>query len=141
MQVEERFVTSASPELIWQVLADVEHWNEWTPTVLEIEPLGNIGLSIGARYRVVQPKLRPAIYEVTECVPSRRFMWVKRLPGGKMTADHRITELDCGTEVKLSFASAGLIGNIIGLAFSRLVSDYVKTEAQSLKNRCDSLTG
>lgn len=61
------FVTSARPDRVWQVIADVEHWRNWTPTVVEIKPLSNTGLSVGARYQVSQPKLRRAVYEVTKC--------------------------------------------------------------------------
>lgn len=139
MRVAETFVTSAQPAIIWKVLADVEHWHEWTSTVLSIKPVGNAALGVGARYQVVQPKLRPAIYEVTECVPCRRFTWAQRFPGGAMVADHRITPRDGSAEVELSFSSSGLLGNIVGKVFFRLIRNYVRTEANRLKSRCDLL--
>ena len=81
MQTVERVIINASPAAIWQVLADVERWPTWTPTVLEVEPLtsngAKNGLKVGARYRVVQPKLRPAVYEVTECAPHQAFTWIQ----------------------------------------------------------------
>ena len=52
MDTVERFFTSATPERIWAILADVERWREWTPTVLSIEPLTAGGLRMGAKYRV-----------------------------------------------------------------------------------------
>jgi hypothetical protein len=92
MRVVERYVTSAPSDIIWQILADVEHWPDWTPTIIEIRPLGGMGLNVGARY-LVQPKLRLAIYEVTECIPNQRFMWVQKLPGGALVADHRLAPM------------------------------------------------
>jgi hypothetical protein len=139
MQVTQKFVTAAHPSTVWQVLADVEHWPDWTPTVVEIKPLNGTGLMVGARYRVVQPKLRPAVYEVTECVPNEAFTWVQKLPGGTMVADHRLSPRGDATQVELSFASEGLLANLIGKIFSGTISDYVATEAKSLKSRCDSL--
>jgi Polyketide cyclase / dehydrase and lipid transport len=139
MQVVQKFITPAHTEAVWQVLADVEHWRDWTPTVVEIKSLGSQGLTVGARYRVVQPKLRPAIYEVTECVPNQAFTWVQKLPGGGMIADHRLSNRDGATEVELSFTSKGTFANLVGKIFSKLISDYVATEAKSLKSRCDSL--
>jgi carbon monoxide dehydrogenase subunit G len=139
MRAVETFVTSASPEVVWSVLADVEHWRDWTPTVIEIKALNGTGLKVGAKYRVVQPKLRPATYEVTECVPSRRFTWVQRFAGGAMIADHRIAPADGATKVELSFTSQGLLANIIGNLFSRMIRDYVAAEAKGLKKRCDDL--
>ena len=140
MRVVERVVTSAKPELVWQVLSDVEHWRDWTPTVLEIKSLGNASMKVGARYRVVQPKLRPAIYEVTEYVPHQRFTWAQKLPGGALVADHRITPRDGATEVELYFTSRGLLANTVASLFSRKIAQYIATEAKSLKTYCDALS-
>ena len=139
MRVVQTFITRARPDAVWQVLADVEHWRDWTPTVVEIKPLSNNGLTVGARYRVAQPKLRPAIYEVTECIPNQAFTWVQKLPGGSMIAGHRLSSHDGATAVELSFSSKGLVANIVGKMFSRLIRNYVAVEAKNLKNRCDSL--
>jgi hypothetical protein len=139
MRVVEKFVTSALPAIVWQILADVEHWPDWTPIVVEIRPLGGTGLNVGARFRVIQPKLRPATYEVTECVPNQRFMWAQKLPGGALVADHRVAPRDGATEVELSFTSKGLLANIVAAMFSTMIRECVATEARSLKNRCDAL--
>ena len=138
MRVVERVVTSASPEFVWQVLSDVEHWPDWTSTVIAIKSLGNSRMERGARYRVVQPKLRPAIYEVTEYVPNQRFIWEQKLPGGALVADHRLTSRDGATEVELSFESQGLLANVVATVFSKMIAQYVATEARSLKAYCDA---
>lgn len=44
MRTTEQFVTAARPDTVWQVLADVEHWHNWTPTIQQIEPLDAGGL-------------------------------------------------------------------------------------------------
>lgn len=139
MRVVQKFTTPARPDTVWQILADVEHWGEWTPTVVDIKPLSNNGLQVGARYRVTQPKLRPAIYEVTDCVPNRTFTWAWKLPGGAMIADHRLSSRDGTTEVELSFTSKGILAHIVGKMFSKTIRNYVATEAKSLKSRCDRL--
>lgn len=141
MRVVERFVTSASPDVVWRILAAVERWRDWTPTILEVKPLTDGGLQIGARYRVTQPKLWPAVYEVTECVPNKAFTWAQKFPGGEMIADHRIAPRNGQTEVELSFCSKGLLANIISMAFSKTIRDYVATEARSLSMQCESGTG
>lgn len=139
MRVMQKFITPARPDTVWQVLADVEHWCDWTPTIVEIKPLSKSGLTVGAQYRVSQPKLRPAIYEVTECVPNRAFTWMHKVPGGAMIADHRLSPHDGATEVELSFTTKGILAGMVGKIFFRTISGYVATEAKSLKSRCDSL--
>jgi hypothetical protein len=146
MRVVQRFSTAAAPDRIWRLLADVEHWPDWTPTVTEIKPLGATGLRVGARYRVLQPNLRPAIYEVTQCVPGENFTWAQKFPGGALIAEHIIRPVKGGrtevarTAVELSFASKGILADIVAAIFSSTIRDYVATEARSLKNRCDALS-
>ena len=137
MRTVERFVTAARAEVVWRILADVEHWPNWTPTVLGVKPLTQAGLRVGARYRVTQPKLRPAVYQVTECTPHQAFTWVQRFPGGTMIADHRLAPRDGGTEVELSFTSSGLVANLVSMMFSKLIREYVATEARNLKRQCE----
>jgi hypothetical protein len=139
MRTVERFVTAASPDIVWQILADVERWRDWTPTILEVEPLTDGGLRIGARYRVTQPRLRPAVYEVTQCIPNEAFTWVQRFPGGEMVAEHRMAMRNPGTEVDLLFCSKGFLANVVSAMFSKMIRDHVATEARSLRQRCESL--
>jgi len=139
MQVVEKFITTAPPDTIWKVLADVEHWPHWTPTVLEVKPLGNPELRVGAQYRVTQPKLRPAVYEVTECTANQAFTWVQKLPGSAMIADHRLVPRNGATEVELSFASKGLLADLVSMILAKLIREYVATEARSLQRKCESL--
>jgi hypothetical protein len=54
-----------------------------------------------------------------------------------MIADHRLASRDGGTEVELSFTSNGLVANLLSMMFSRLIRDYVATEARSLKCQCE----
>ncbi|HEY6849232.1 MAG TPA: SRPBCC family protein [Terracidiphilus sp.] len=139
MRTTEQFVIEARPGTVWQVLADVEHWHDWTPTIQRIEPLDAGGLRSGARYRVVQPGLQPAVYEVTVCIPDQVFTWVYRLPGGEMVADHRIATRNGQTEVEFSFSSKGLMADVLSMLFSKKIREFVATEAISLKRKCESI--
>ena len=133
MQALERFVTSAPAEMVWQTLAGLEHWKEWNPTIVEIVPLTEEGLRVGARYRVTQSGLRPGIYEVTHCTPNESFTWVQKVPGGELIADHRIASKDGATEVELSFCSKGLSAHLVTMLLSSKIRDYVAREALGLK--------
>ena len=134
------FVTRARPESVWRILEDVENWPRWTPTVLKVKSLAHDWLKVGAKYEVTQPKLRPAIYEVTECFPNNVFTWIQKMPGATMIAEHRIIQNGSFTEVELSFRCEGFLGNLVGgLFFSKMISEYVATEARCLKSVCEAL--
>ncbi len=61
---------NASQEATWKVLSDVARWHEWTPTVTKVEVLNTPELKLGNRYKVFQPKLQPAEWNVTELTTS-----------------------------------------------------------------------
>lgn len=139
MQTVERVIIQATPAAVWRVLADVERWPTWTPTVEHVQPLTPDGLRLGARYRITQPKLRPAVYEVTECAPHKAFTWVQKAAGATLIADHRLIGDATSTEVELSFSTEGLMGAIFGGMYAKRIAEYVKTEARSLKLHCERL--
>src|SRR5262245_5540765 len=104
---------AASPERIWRVLADVARWPEWLPTVSAVEPLDSPDILIGKRYRLQQPKLRPAVWTVTEIEPLRKFTWESRSSGVRAVADHVIEQVTGErATVVLSVRFSGVLGGL-----------------------------
>lgn len=139
MRFLERIRIQASPALVWQVLAAVEQWPSWTTTMIRVQPLTADGLRLDARYRVLQPKLRPGIYEVTEYEPEKAFTWVQKIPGATMTAGHSVLADGGQTHVDLSYACEGLLGTVLGRLYGKTIAEYLAIEGRSLKARCESL--
>ena len=125
---------AAPRESVWRVLAAVVAWPKWLPTVRSVQPLDCEPLTIGARYTVRQPKLRPATWVVTELEPPRCFVWQARSPGLLMTAVHTIEDAPSGgSRVALRFSFAGVLGGPIGWLFRSTTERYLAQEAASLK--------
>lgn len=130
----------ASSEAVWRVLANVAAWPEWLPTVENVQPLDGNPLSVGFRYVVRQPKLRPATWTVTELAPPRRFVWQARSPGLSMVAEHTVTEsLPGASDVQLRFSFSGLLGPLIGRLFRSVTERYLAQEAAALKRKVEEL--
>jgi len=130
---------NASQEAIWKVLSDVSRWHEWTPTVIKVEVLNTPELKLGNRYKVFQPKLQPVEWTVTELTTSN-FTWESKALGMHMVAEHVVKSVNANqSEVTLTFAFNGWLGNLIGKMYGRMTEEYVQTEAQSLKKRVENL--
>ena len=104
---------NSSQETAWNVLSNVAHWHEWTPTVNKVEVLNTSELKLGNRYKVFQPKLQPVVWTVTE-LNSANFTWESKAPG-MLVAEHVVKSVNANqSEVTLTFAFNGWLGNLIG---------------------------
>ena len=122
------------PARVWMILTDVENWPRWTPTVTNARRLEPGRLSLGSRTRIKQPKLPPAIWQVTELHEARGlFTWVSHSPGVTVTARHILEATPCGTRATLSVNFTGLFGPLAAKLFGNLNREYVTTEALRLK--------
>ena len=129
---------NASQDAIWNVLSNVANWQEWTPTVTKVEVMNAPELKLGNRYKVIQPKLQPVVWTITE-LNSANFTWESKSPGMHMVAEHVVKSVNANqSEVTLTFAFNGWLGNLIGKMYGKMTEDYIKTEAQSLKKRVEN---
>jgi uncharacterized membrane protein len=128
----------ASPEKVFEVLSDVERWPEWTPTMTSVQRLDDAPFGVGSRAQVRQPRLRPAVWEVTELEEGRSFAWVTRAPGLHIKAGHGVERRGAGCRVELSFEMSGLLAPVASLLYGAMIGQYVTTESQKLKVRCES---
>nr|BFF27099.1 hypothetical protein GCM10025732_50640 [Glycomyces mayteni] len=75
MILVEREIRTAPAE-VWAVMSELDRWAELLPTVGGVERLSGPGpIDVGARFRVAQPGLATAVYEVTEWRPGQGFTW------------------------------------------------------------------
>jgi uncharacterized membrane protein len=130
----------APPEKVFAVLCDVERWPEWTPTMSRVQRLDKGPLAVGSSAQVRQPKLRPAVWQVTEFEDNRNFTWTTRSPGLRMKAGHLVEPRGGSSRVALSFEITGLIAPLVSRLYGSLIEQYVATEAQGLKKRSEEQT-
>src|SRR4028119_2134338 len=98
----------ASPERVWEVLADVERWSEWTETVTSVRLLDDGPLRSGSRAKINQPKIPETEYVVTEIEPGQSFTWVASGPGVTTKAHHAVEALPGGgSRVRLAVEQGG----------------------------------
>jgi hypothetical protein len=77
---------------------------------------------------------------VSEFVPDRNFTWRTGTPGVRMIAAHQVEATRSGCRVTLSIDVEGWLRLMVLLLYGRLISEYVTTEAKSLKSHSEALT-
>lgn len=128
----------APPDMVWSVLADVERWPEWTISMISVTRIDDGPLTVGSKARVEQPKLRTAVWEVTDLDAPHSFTWVSRSPGILTTAGHLLRpSAHDGTTVTLSAAMTGILAPLVRRMLGTRVERYVHAEAKGLKRRCE----
>ena len=128
---------ASTPERVWAALADIERWPEWTPTVSRLELLSGLPFGVGSRVRIHQPKLRPAVWEVTRWEAGQGFAWTAKHPGVRAVGEHIIEAADDGCIVTLKVCFDGPFGSLAGWLAGRLTTRYLTMEAEGLKKKID----
>ena len=128
----------APPERVWAVLCDVECWPEWTASMKSVRRLEAGPLAVGSRARVAQPKLLPAVWQVTEFDPNRSFTWATRSPGVCAAGGHILEAHGSGSRVTLTLQFSGWLGPLMGRLMRGMSERYVAMEAAGLKQRSET---
>ena len=127
----------APADRVLAVILDVEHWQEWTPSIASIQRMDSGPFRIGSEARVVQPKLRPAVWRVTE-LDERGFVWVTRGPGLFVAGNHHVASRRSDSTVTLSLQFSGVAGWLAARIYRKLNEQYLNMEANGLKARCET---
>jgi len=129
---------AAAPERVWEVLADVERWSEWTETVTWVRRIDEGPLRTGSRAKISQPKIPVTEYVVTDLEPGQSFTWVATGPGVTTTGRHEVQALPGGgSRVRLAVEQGGWLGSLMGRFYRGLTDRYLANEAAGLKARCE----
>ncbi len=126
---------AAPPAQVFAALVDVEHWPDWTRSVISVQRLEPGPLAVGSRAEVRQPKLRTAVWEVTE-LRERNFSWVSRSPGLLTTGRHLVEPDGDGTKVTLQIEHTGPLSWLAGTLTKGLTMRYLQMEGAGLQHFC-----
>ncbi|MCZ7438946.1 SRPBCC family protein [Micromonospora sp. WMMC241] len=138
MRFVETVEIAADVERVWAVQTDVEHWPEWTPSVTAARRLEPGPLVLGSTARLTQPRLRPAVWRVTEIDPPHAFVWESASPGVRSRGEHRLVPLGDGrTRAELVLTQTGPLAGLVGLFGGATMRRYLRQEADGLRRRCE----
>ncbi|GAA2034434.1 hypothetical protein GCM10009839_38700 [Catenulispora yoronensis] len=140
MRFQTQIDVDAAPDVVWRTLTDVESWPNWTASMTSVERLQQGEVGVGSSARVTQPKLKAAVYTVTDCEPGKSFTWEMRTTGVKVRAGHSLEALsEDRTRMVLIVEQTGSLSGLIEAIFGKRTRQYVSMEAEGLKNAAESL--
>ena len=125
-------------EVIWNIMVDVEHWNEWTISINRIKKLTTSTFSEGTRLLIEQPKLPKAVWKVSEIEEGKSFAMTKGNFFLKVIARHVLEPVSDGTLVTLSLEFSGLFAKWVAEKYKSLMEEYLAAEAAGLKKESES---
>lgn len=127
----------APPERVWDVVADIPRWPEWTPSVLHAAALDEGPTRIGSRFRLRQPGNLPAVWTVTEWAPGSGFEWVARFPGLRATAGHSIRTVDGGARLTLRVTYSGPLAGLVAVLAGPMTRRFLGMESAGCRARSE----
>ena len=138
--VEKTASIAARPHDIFLVLLDFRRWNQWTQSVTQMSVLDNEQPKPGVGIKVLQPKLSPAVWTITEIVPDTRLTWEKGSFGLRMVSEHLITLHGDEVSVTIRMTYNGPLAGLVFNLTQSLTNRYMTLEINGLKRECEKVT-
>jgi hypothetical protein len=91
-EYEHSIETSATPEAIWRLWADVENWGTWNAEIEKIEMNGPF--TAGTQITMTPPGDDPVLLRIAEAVEDELFVDEARFNGLLLRTTHRIDRID-----------------------------------------------
>ncbi len=138
MKLENVIHIHATPQVVWEVTADVERWPEWAPTVKSVQRVDQGPFGIDSVALIKQPGLPEARWSVSEFRPGECFTWETRIRGIQMRATHELSATETGTKSLLRVELSGLVARLLWPFMRASIRRSLKQENRGLKRRCET---
>lgn len=122
-----------SPEVVWQLLVDVDGWQRWWPGVEKVKLLGplQVGTLIDLRLKGV-PEEHPVTLSVFE--PGRQLAWQRTgILGSVAETDLLIQSQTTGTQLTISNRIVGPQARLAGFSSAESFAQYQELFLKSIE--------
>lgn len=128
---------ATNPQKVYSIWTDIEKWHLWTNSVTKISFLKRKRFEIGVQARILQPKLSPTVWTITEIIPNELFTWHTKKIGIKIIAKHSLKNIPNGTIVESELIYVGFLAPFLYKLTKKLASQYLEMEIIGLKTECE----
>jgi uncharacterized protein YndB with AHSA1/START domain len=131
MHIEHRIVIAASPETVFRIYEDVQHWHTWDPDTKQAFLEGPF--RVGSRGRITPPKGMTVPMVLTQVEPNKCFTVESKIPLFRMLFEHELVSVEGGTEVTHRVTFSGFLSIFLGPMLSRQLNSGLPVTLQKLK--------
>jgi uncharacterized membrane protein len=128
----------APPEVVWRLFIDVERWPQMTRSIRNVRRLDTGPLRVGSEALVIQPRLPPTRWRITELDPETGFVWEADAGGIRTTGGHFVRVSGDGCIVTLTIAQRGFLIGIVDVLFGNLMRRYLAMELEGFRLTAES---
>lgn len=139
-KTEHTEVTTASPEAVWRVVADVGHWPGWNPGYAAASLDGPA--SAGTTGTVTLPNGMRRPFTIVDARPAAALVLGSGGPGVRQQFIHRIELLDDGrTGVTMAATIDGPLAPVFARLFGKVIAGYTPTAVRQLVAKAEAGAG
>lgn len=118
-QAKQLFIR-ATPEKVWKVLTDINHWTKWNEKITQAELKGKLTAGATFRWKVNGAKINSVLHTVT---PNQQFGWSGTTFGGSAIHNWYLESKDNGTLIRVEESMQGWL---VGLFKNKLNRDLAR---------------
>jgi carbon monoxide dehydrogenase subunit G len=142
IRIERTAEIAAAPDVVWDVISDVERWPEWQPGTKSIVRRGSGAFGPGSEARVTMKGSRGAIWRVTDYAEGRSFSWESGvMPGVHMVGHHSVEGAGAGSRATLALDIEGPLAGPLGRLLRWYSERNVARESAGLKRVSEARAG
>lgn len=141
----------ATPEQVWRVLADIEAWPSWSPSITAVVAEARDAAEVDVKssgscepegersaYRVEQPPLPLMLWTITAWQPEQGFTWQTRGASSLLSATFALTRHGPATNVTHDLRWSGPMAWMARATYGPVSLRYADEHLTALARRCES---
>jgi uncharacterized protein YndB with AHSA1/START domain len=138
MRFERSIDIDAPPEMVWDILTDIERWPEWTQSATRASREDSGRFGVGSRAKMWLRGGPAAVWTVTSLDEGRAFTWENRSREVHAVGSHLVETRNGGSRVTLTFEARGLMSKVLWPLFRVVGPRNVRWEAEGLKRHAEA---
>src|SRR5436189_5216139 len=99
--------------------------NKYKKKILNLK---NFNFKMGGKAKVIQPKLSPAVWKITEIKEDKSFTWEAKILGVTVIGDHILESSSRGTIAKSILTYKGFLASVLCAISRKLTIQYMTME-------------